>query len=204
MGLGNPGQAYKNTYHNAGELMVDYLSEIFGPKNSDRNAGFRKKTPFCLFENQQIHIGACLPIGAEQTGDVILVKPLNYMNENGKAAKLALKSFGAKAGSFLVIHDDSDLEIGKYKISFGRGSAGHNGVKSVIESIGSKDFWRIRIGVRKSADSGQQPPERARAGEFVLKKITGTDKKNMVSAFKKSTKEIFGKNIMSPIRQAQG
>ncbi len=204
MGLGNPGPAYKNTYHNAGKLMVDYLSEIFGSKNYGHNVSFCKKTISGLFESRQARVGACLPVGTGQVGDVVLVKPFNYMNENGKAAKLALKSFGIGANSLLVIHDDSDLEIGKYKISFGRGSAGHNGVKSVIESIGSKDFWRLRIGVRKSRiteASKTNPPSlklrRARAGEFVLKKITETGKKTMASAFEKSTKEIFGKNIIS-------
>ena len=188
IGLGNPGFAYKNTYHNVGKLMVDYLSEVFGSKNSGRGVGFRKKTPSDLFESRQVN-------------DIVLIKPLNYMNENGKAARLALKSFGTKANLFLVIHDDSDLEIGKYKISFGRGSAGHNGVKSVIENIGSEDFWRLRIGVRKSgaAEVGRANPSslklrRARAGEFVLKKITEADKKTMAFAFKKSGGEIFGRN----------
>ncbi len=122
------------------------------------------------------------------------------MNENGKAAKLAMKSFGAMANSLLVIHDDSDLEIGKYKISFGRGSAGHNGVKSVIESIGVKDFWRLRIGVRKTEkiQAGlYAEARRAKAGEFVLKKITEASKKTLASAFKKASLEIFGENLIS-------
>lgn len=196
MGLGNPDSGYKNTYHNAGKLMVDYLSEMLGPKDSDRSAKFRKKTPPGLFESRQAHLSFSGKNLGGQVGGIILVKPFNYMNENGKAAKSALKSLGAKKNSLLVIHDDSDLEIGKYKISFGRGSAGHNGVKSVIESIGAKDFWRVRIGVRRANPPSSRLPaglRRARAGDFVLKKISEADKKTLVSVFKKASLEIFGK-----------
>jgi len=90
------------------------------------------------------------------------------MNESGKAVKEAVKYFRAKPEEILIIHDDSDIELGKYKISFGRGSAGHQGVESIIKSLGTKNFWRLRIGIRRT--------KRKKAGEFVLKKITPADK----------------------------
>lgn len=177
MGLGNPESGYKNTYHNAGKLMVDYLlkKNISSGKNGTEH--FRKK----ILRNFE----SC------SSGGLALVKPVNYMNENGKAAKAALKFFGAKPDSLLVGHDDSDIEIGKYKISFGSGSAGHNGVQSVIDSIGTKDFWRLRIGIRKPPESPSKE-NRTKAMDIVLKKITAKDEELMTSVFDAAIEEIFG------------
>lgn len=173
MGLGNPEAEYKNTYHNAGKLMIDYLLGNLG-------GSFRKK--------------ASGDFESCEAGKFFLVKPTNYMNESGKAVKAALKSFGAKADSLLIVHDDGDIEIGKYKISFGSGSAGHRGAQSVIESLGTKNFWRLRIGIRpsprKSALSQRGSALRLKAEEFVLKKITDIDGKLMCSAFEKAREEI--------------
>ncbi len=173
IGLGNPEPSYKNTYHNAGKLMADRLLEKLYGAGLAEAKNFRKKI-FGKFES-------C------KAGGLALVKPTNYMNENGKAAKAALKSFGAKPDSLLVAHDDSDIEIGKYKISFGSGSAGHKGVQSVIDNIASKDFWRLRIGVGNPEKTGK-----VKAGEFVLKKISAEDRKLMDSAFDAAIAEISG------------
>lgn len=187
IGLGNPGLEYENTYHNAGKLMVDYLLKKLVSCGESEPVGFHKKTLG--------NLESCT------IGNLRLVKPTNFMNENGRAAKAALKSFGLRAGSVLVAHDDSDIEIGKYKISFGGGSAGHNGVQSVIENIGTKDFWRIRIGIRpkETIDRKQGaglPAEarRTKAGEFVLKKITAADGKLMRSVFEKASEKLFGES----------
>ena len=180
IGLGNPGPEYENTYHNAGKLMVDYLLKKRVSGGKSQNTGFRKKTSG--------NFESCT------AGGLTLVKPTNYMNENGKAVKATLRSFGAKADSILVAHDDGDIEIGGYKVSFGRGSAGHRGAQSVIENLGTKNFWRLRIGIRpsprKSALSPRKSALRLKAEEFVLKKITDADGKLMCSAFEKAYKEI--------------
>ncbi len=173
IGLGNPEPSYKNTYHNAGKLMVDRFFEKSAAAGLTEGKNFRKKI-FGKFES-------C------KAGGLELVKPANYMNENGKAAKAALKSFGAKPDALLVAHDDSDIEIGRYKISFGSGSAGHKGVQSVIDNIGSKDFWRLRIGVGKP-----EKINKIKAGEFVLKKISSEDKELMNFAFDSAIGEISG------------
>jgi peptidyl-tRNA hydrolase, PTH1 family len=175
MGLGNPEPEYKNTYHNAGKLMVDYLlkKHVFGSK--DETTVFRKKISG-NFESLTVN-------------GLTLIKPTNYMNTNGSAAKAAMKSLNIKADSLLMAHDDSDIEIGKYKISSGRGSAGHNGVQSVIENLGTKDFWRIRIGIGKSGKINK-----VKAGELVLQKITAKDKELLSSAFDAAISEIFGED----------
>ncbi|MBI4085507.1 MAG: peptidyl-tRNA hydrolase [Candidatus Liptonbacteria bacterium] len=176
IGLGNAGTAYENTYHNAGKLMVNRLSKILGG-----GTAFRKKG----FSGESIS-------GA--SADLISVNLAGYMNESGKHAKLAMKSFGTKPGSLIVVHDDGDLEIGKWKISFGRGSAGHNGVQSVIDALGTKNFWRLRIGIRPKAGLFAGAP-RKKAGEFVLKKISQSDKHMMESAFEKAINRILAGNF---------
>lgn len=109
-----------------------------------------------------------------------------YMNESGGVVKKALKKFCAKPEELLVVHDDSDIYLGNYKLSFGRGAAGHHGVENIQAALKTKNFWRLRIGIRP-----QNPPSlklrRAKAGKFVLKKISPTDKKILESIFEKIT-----------------
>ncbi len=102
-----------------------------------------------------------------------------YMNQSGLFVAKVLKKSNAKPKEILIVHDDSDIELGKYKLSFGRSSAGHKGVESVIQSLGTKNFWRLRIGIRKTT--------RKKAGEFVLKKINKKD----LEIFKQLFKAIF-------------
>jgi len=121
--------------------------------------------------------------GKNPADDLILLKPTTFMNESGKSVKEALKRFSVKPEEILVVHDDSDIELGKYKISFGRNSAGHRGVESIIKSIGTKNFRRLRIGIGKISNIKKDPPgilrkqklKRMKAGELVLKKINKKD-----------------------------
>src|SRR3989344_5953075 len=139
VGLGNPGEGYESTYHNVGFLFIDFLS---------KEALFKSAKHFEYAE----------------IGDTILVKPLTFMNESRRAVSSAAKRFKSKPQEMLIIHDDADIELGKYKVSTGRGSAGHKGVESIMKALGTKDFSRLRIGIR--------PKIRARAGDFVLKRIS--------------------------------
>ncbi len=108
-----------------------------------------------------------------------------FMNESGIFIAKILKKTGLKPEEILIVHDDSDIELGKYKISFGRGSAGHNGAESVIKSLKTKNFWRLRIGVR--------PPEkesRKKAGDFVLKKISWGNSAILEKVFEEAAQKI--------------
>ncbi len=177
IGLGNPGQKYKHTYHNAGAMMVDFLS-----KKLAGESGLKKSKRNALFEGKEI-------------SGLALVAPLTYMNESGKAVKMAIKSFKIKPQSIMVAHDDSDIALGDYKMSFGKNSAGHRGVESVIQSLGTKDFWRLRIGVRPEASRDQRRGTRKKAGEFVLRKISSGDRKILNSVFERASEEIFERII---------
>ena len=147
IGLGNPGREYEDTYHSVGALAVRAIAGTLAWKP------YKK-----LF------------LSASSDGTAFVL-PLVFMNESGRAASAAAKKFGTPPEDIVLVHDDSDLPVGTYKISIGRGSAGHKGAQSVIEALGTNAFTRIRIGIR--------PPREARrrkAGEFVLKKISPRDR----------------------------
>lgn len=101
-----------------------------------------------------------------------------FMNEIGKDVLKAMKKSKIKPDEILIAHDDADIELGKYKISFGRGAAGHKGVESIIKLLGTKNFWRLRIGIGKKTAGRKK-----RAGEFVLKKITKNDLEKTENVF---------------------
>lgn len=149
IGLGNPGDKYKNTYHNIG---IETLLRLTGKES------FKK--PFSIWGGKPFEYMTC--------GQRTYIKPAVFMNESGRAVVTAMKHFGAVPEEILVIHDDSDIDIGSYKVDINRGSAGHNGIKSVIKYLGTKNFWRLRIGVRGK--------NKGKAGNFVLKKISPADK----------------------------
>ena len=100
-----------------------------------------------------------------------------YMNESGGFVRKTIKKNGVKPEEILIIHDDSDIKMGEYKLSFGRSSAGHRGVQSIIDSIKTKNFWRLRVGIRKN--------KRQKASEIVLKKISKGDMEILNKVFKK-------------------
>jgi peptidyl-tRNA hydrolase, PTH1 family len=169
LGLGNPDPEFLNTYHNVGVLAV--LAIAAHLENSDEPPRFKRHGD--VFEY------------AKMPGGEIVIRPLVFMNESGRAAKEALRSFSAKPNELLVIHDDSDIQIGEYKLSTGQGAAGHRGVESIIAAIGSNDFARIRIGIRAADES-----RRKKASEFVLSPISKKDKKIFDEVFETITEKL--------------
>lgn len=157
LGLCNPGEEYRHTYHNVGGLFIDYLASASG-------VDFKKAR---YFEYARF-------------GGLVLVKSLVYMNESGSAAAAAIKYFKIPADRLLVAHDDSDLALGSFKITLGQSAAGHHGIESVIGSLGGNNFSRIRIGVRPVLEK-----KRKKAGEFVLNRINRTDSAILDEAFGK-------------------
>lgn len=99
--------------------------------------------------------------------------------------KKALKKHGAKPEEVLIVHDDSDIALGNFKLSFGRGSAGHKGVESIINALGTKNFWRLRLGIRPQERGGLEAA-RKKAEEFVLRKISAKDRKTLGEVFEKT------------------
>jgi PTH1 family peptidyl-tRNA hydrolase len=155
VGLGNPGPRYSDTYHNIGN---EALLRIAG------NEEFKR--PFSVFRGK--------PFQYLKSGLKTYIRPLTFMNESGKAVYAAAKHFKVSPEDILVIHDDSDIEAGSYKLSLGGGSAGHNGIKSIIQYLGTEDFWRLRIGVRGIHTE--------KAGDFILQKISREDRQKIDKA----------------------
>ncbi len=114
-----------------------------------------------------------------------VVRSDEYMNNSGRFVAKAAKKAGVKPEEILVAHDDSDLEIGKYKIDFGRGAAGHHGIESIQQHLKTNDFWRLRIGIRPANEAVRQKAE-----EFVLKNISSADKKILEETFAKVAEEL--------------
>jgi peptidyl-tRNA hydrolase, PTH1 family len=127
-GLGNPGREYAATRHNAGWMVVDELARR-------HDGSWRSK-----FSGQLAEVrldGARLA----------LVKPETYMNESGRSIAGAARFFKTPVEAVLVVHDDVDLEEGRLQAKLGGGLAGHNGLRSIAQALGSQEFLRVRIGV---------------------------------------------------------
>ena len=146
IGLGNPGKQYETSRHNFGFAVLDFL----GVRRSLGEGGWQTKKGL----NQFIK----LP-------DLVLVKPETFMNKSGIAVKDLLKYY--PDSQLVVIHDELDLPLGSIKVQKNISSAGHNGVQSIIDEIGTQDFIRIRLGIDNPETRGQIPGD-----DFVLQKFT--------------------------------
>ncbi|WP_461211071.1 aminoacyl-tRNA hydrolase [Desulfocurvus sp. DL9XJH121] len=155
-GLGNPGPDYALTRHNFGFMAVDRLVERCG---GEENCPAVNARGDCLTRE-------CRP--ARNLPPVLTAKPQTYMNLSGLAVGRLASRFSIPAGDVLVIHDDLDLELGRMKLKQGGGDAGHNGVKSVAEHLGTPGFLRLRLGIGR-------PPQRGGGRDFVLDAFSPED-----------------------------
>ena len=143
LGLGNPGPRYELTRHNAGFLVLENLADKYKIKLSQSK--YRS-----LYGKGEIN---GLP--------VILAKPMTYMNESGKAVKALISAFNLSLEQILVIHDDIDLPLGKIKTKLKGGDGGQLGIRSTIETLQARDFFRLRVGVGR-------PEHREEIVDYVL------------------------------------
>ncbi len=135
-GLGNPGQKYGSTPHNAGFEAVDAIA-------AETLASWEFKKSFNAM------LAACTFAGER----VLLVKPQTFMNLSGDAIAPVVKYHNAAAGDLLVIHDDIDMPLGRMRVRKTGSSGGHNGLKSIIERLGTQNFLRLKIGVGKDREN---------------------------------------------------
>jgi PTH1 family peptidyl-tRNA hydrolase len=147
-GLGNPGSRYSRTRHNVGFQVLDELAKRYGFE-------FREKTDYRICS------------GSIEGYEIVLVEPLTFMNRSGTAVGKVAGKFFVPAECIIVVHDDLDLETGVLKIRKKGSSGGHRGVESVIQSLGTKDFVRVKIGIGRP---GSVPAEK-----YVLSKFTGPE-----------------------------
>ena len=169
VGLGNPGEEYKETRHNIGRMVVEALAK----KNKFDDLEFTKKYQSRITE------------GKIEKEKVLLMQPETFMNKSGKAL-VSLITSKKSAENLTVIRDDLDLPLGKLKISFNRSSGGHRGVESIVKQIKTEGFIQVKLGISPSTASGKLKKP---TGEAVLDFIIGPFKKAEMEKVKKVVKE---------------
>lgn len=152
-GLGNPGDEYADTRHNAGFKAIDELAR-------QANVTYWKNQLGAEVASIQVHD----PDAEGGRREVLLVKPQSYMNTSGGPISKLCAQHKIFADELLVIHDELDIPEGDVRVKVGGGHAGHNGLRSIIDKMGSRDFSRIRVGIGN-------PPGRMAVADFVLKQF---------------------------------
>ncbi len=151
VGLGNPGKKYKETRHNIGFSIVDnYLGEV----------EWKEKFNSLFCEKKHLR------------EKILFIKPMSFMNLSGQPIKQFIDYYKINIDDILVIQDDIDIEVGKYKTKRNSSSGGHNGINSIIECLNSDKFWRLKIGVSK--------PNQEDVIDYVLQKFSRKDKKTIL------------------------
>lgn len=168
LGLGNPGEEYRNSRHNAGKNSVEFFA------NANNFSEFKSKTV-----GRSKLLEAKGKIGKDNISAVL---PEVFMNLNGKILLPYIKSVKA-AERLIVVYDDIDLPLGKIKISFNRGTGGHKGLESVTKTIKTKDFVRVRIGVSKMGVKGvvKKPAGEDDVVKFLLGKFSPNEQEKLKS-----------------------
>jgi PTH1 family peptidyl-tRNA hydrolase len=146
IGLGNPGEKYKNNRHNVGYMVIDKLKK-----------GFKTNC---------------------------------FMNESGKIVKELIEQYKVDLPNLWIIHDDLDIPLGSYKIQFGKGPKDHNGLKSIDDSLGTNEYWHVRIGV-----DYRKPEDRIPGEEYVLQDFTDEERKILDKVVNEVCKKLTNKNI---------
>ena len=154
-GLGNPGAEYDGTRHNVGFAVADVLAGRVG----GRFSAHRKS-------------GSDVAEGHLSGRKAILVKPRGYMNLSGGPVGNALRFFSVPVDDLVVVHDDLDLEFGVVRLKRGGGEGGHNGLRSISKSLGTKDYLRVRFGIGR-------PPGRQDPADYVLKRWSSTERREL-------------------------
>ncbi|MCF7835679.1 MAG: aminoacyl-tRNA hydrolase [Candidatus Marinimicrobia bacterium] len=170
IGLGNPGEEYENTRHNTGWIV---------------SRAFCKEQKFDAFEEDN-KIKALKTKGEIGKNKVVCLLPLTFMNKSGSPLKKIITS-KKKAEKLILIQDEVDIPLGKWKISFGKNSAGHKGVESVMRAVKTKDFYRVRVGISPSTPKGKIKKPK---GEKVLDFLMGKFKPKELAVLKKISKKI--------------
>lgn len=158
VGLGNPGVKYEHTRHNLGWLILDALQTNTTTDFAWSDFKEKKNRPAAISE------------GRHEGEKIFLIKPLTFMNHSGAAVKTMLQTTGAELTDILVVHDDLDLNLGQIKTVSNRSAAGHNGVQSIIDELGTRNFTRLRCGIGNNR-AAQLPAE-----DYVLQKFPPADK----------------------------
>ncbi len=154
IGLGNPGRKYSKTRHNIGFGVIAEVEAQFE------------------FEAEKKKFSSLFGMTKLAGNDICVVKPQTFMNLSGEAVRGFCGYFKVEPKDVLVVHDDIDMALGKLKFAFASGAGGHNGVASIIDHLGTNEFWRLKIGINR-------PPEGADPAEYVLQEFAKAEKEEV-------------------------
>lgn len=163
-GLGNPGEKYANTRHNIGFMITAALARKYSIKSSYKFDGLYGDFFF----------------GGEK---IIIFQPMKYMNRSGQPIRNLINYYEIPSENILVIHDDLDLDLGTIRFKKNGGSGGHNGIKSIIERIGTNEFKRLKVGIGR-------PPENIIVSDYVLSKFHGEEKETAEEVIEKAVSAV--------------
>lgn len=158
VGLGNPGDEYKNTRHNIGYMVIEALADNTRPMPS--NLLLNKRSQAMIAETR---------LGDRR---VILAQPLTFMNLSGQSINTLARYNSIKPANIIVIHDDLDLPLGEIRLKLGGGEGGHNGLRSTTQMLGTRDYLRVRCGIGR-------PPGRMDPAAYVLKPFSALDRQEL-------------------------
>lgn len=171
VGLGNPGDKFKNTRHNLGFEVADELRRKLGLPDFESEKKFKSEI--------------------SQNPGLILLKPLTFMNVSGMAVSAVAKYFKIEPEEIIVIHDELDLPLGHIKIRLGGSDAGHHGIESVIKILGSEQFIRVRMGIGNwHAVSGEHKHASFNAEKFVVEQFLPGEKSKVKAMIKRVVKAV--------------
>ncbi len=166
-GLGNPGNQYEKTRHNIGFQSIDFIASFLSVEFS--NSKFKSNYAKAQIEGEK----------------VILVKPMSYMNNSGEPIQKFINFFSVNIENLIIIHDDLDLPFGTIKIKKGGGSAGHNGIKSIINHLNNNNFIRVRFGIGKPDNINFE------TSNYVLSKFSNEENKSLENEIDKIRRIVF-------------
>ena len=184
VGLGNPGEKYEKTRHNLGFMVVEsFLQKFEDVKNTTWDDSKKLKS-----DVKEIDWEPQVP--SKKMERVILAKPKTFMNNSGMAVSLIANFYKIKPEDIWIINDEADLPLGSIKIRFGGASAGHKGVESVMESLGTDKFWRFRMGIGEEKHGLHVHEQKSGIDDFVLGKFTGPEHAKIKESIKRAVKAI--------------
>lgn len=182
IGLGNPGKEYLKTWHNIGFLAVDQIASTFDYTDFKTEKKFKAE----------------ISSGGLQSEKIILAKPQTFMNNSGESVGALIKYYKINTEDLIIIHDDIDLPLGRIKITQDASAGGHNGIKSIIQHLGTQNFIRIRVGV------ATPKKEKLGSANYVLTKIGLLQAGKVKELIKKTTsavEEVVGVSAISAMNK---
>jgi peptidyl-tRNA hydrolase, PTH1 family len=177
VGLGNPGSRYRFTRHNIGFMVLEKLTDVFG------------------VDLKQKSFDAVWGKGKIKGTNILLAMPQTYMNLSGTAVRQLVAFFKADINNLIVIHDDLDLSFGTIRLKTGGGNAGHKGLASITDNLGSSDFIRVRLGIGK-------PSDKSRIEGYVLEPFSSDEELSKLPEIISTATDAVSEIVLSGIEKA--